>query len=121
MRRPIVFVVVAVAAATAAALFTHAGAAGDTTRFRTPDAGAACKLESARLVCSSLGSSGSVALRARGAPSVVRRLPWWDASEPVLDRWRHGSISCVLSGTEIRCRNGVTSISVDAAGFSVAL
>jgi hypothetical protein len=61
----------------------------------------------------------SVALHSR-ATAVVKRLPWWDASTPVLRRFRHGSISCRLSGSAIVCRNGNTAIRVAADGFAVA-
>jgi hypothetical protein len=116
-----VFLLVALAAIVAAALFARAGSAGDVTRFRTPDAGAACKLEGAALVCQSLGSEGSLALRGTGPPRVVRRLPWWDASTPVLKRWRHGGVVCTLKRKSIVCRNGETAISVSKDGFAVAI
>ena len=118
MRRPVVLLV-AVLAAVSAALIARAGAATSSPQFRTPDAGAACKLERAALICSSLGSTGAVALHARGS-SVVNRLPWWDASTPVLHRFRHGSISCRLSGAAILCRNGSETIRVATDGFAVA-
>jgi len=119
----ILLTVAAVAGITAAAILAHAGAAGDTGRlgFRTPDAGAACRVEAARLVCASLGSSDAVALRAKGSPSLVNRLPWWDASTPVLTRWHRGRITCTLRGTAIRCRNGDAAFAVDRAGFFVRL
>jgi hypothetical protein len=120
MPRPLVLVI-ALAAIAGAALFARAGAAGDVTRFRTPDAGAACKLEGAALVCQSLGSEGSLALRATGQPKVVRRLPWWDASTPVLKRWHHSGIVCALKQKSIVCRNGETAISVSKQGFAVAI
>jgi len=113
--------VVAFSVTFALALFARAGAAGDASHFRTPDAGAACRLERATLVCSSLGSAGSIALGGRGAPSVVRELPWWDASTPVLHDWRHGVISCSLGGSAILCHNHGSAIRVDRAGFAVAL
>jgi len=119
VRRPLV-IVIALAATVAAALFARAGAAGDVTRFRTPDAGAACKLEAQALVCQSLGSEGSLALRGAGQPTVVRRLPWWDASTPALKRWHHGGIACTLKSRSIVCRNRDTTISVSRAGFAVA-
>jgi hypothetical protein len=119
MRRPLVLLVALVAAALAAALITRAGAATTSPAFRTPDAAAACRLERGTLVCSSLGSVGSVALRPRGT-ALVRRLPWWDASTPVLRRFRHGSISCALSGAAIVCRHGVAAVRVAADGFAVA-
>ena len=108
-----------VSTAVAAALFARAGAAGDVTSFRTSDASAACRLEARRLVCSSLGSTGSVALRSMGAPTVVERLPWWDASTPVLHSWRHGRLECTLRGRAILCRNRPDRIRIDGAGFSV--
>ena len=119
MRRPILLLVALLAAAVAAALIARTGAATTPPQFRTPDAGAACKLERASLICSSLGSTGSVALHARGS-SVVHRLPWWDASTPVLHRFRHGSISCRLSGAAILCRNGSETIRVATDGFAAA-
>lgn len=119
MRRPLVLLVALAAAALGAALIARAGSATSSPRFRTPDAAAACKLEGATLVCSSLGSAGSVALRGRGT-AVVSRLPWWDASTPVLQRFRHGSISCRLSRLAIVCRNGDDAIRVAADGFAVA-
>ena len=120
MRRlPAIVLATLVAAAAAAALLAHAGAAGQVTSFRTPDASAACKLEGSRLVCSSLGSSGSIALRVMGAPRVVERLPWWDASTPVLRSWRHGRLACTLRGTAILCRNGPDRIRIERTGFSV--
>jgi hypothetical protein len=119
MRRPVVLLVAVLAAVLVAALIAHAGAATTPPQFRTPDAGAACKLERAALICSSLGSTGSVALHARGS-SVVDRLPWWDASTPVLHRFRHGAISCRLSGAAILCRNGNQTIRVATDGFAVA-
>ena len=83
--------------------------------------GVGAGLERATLVCSSLGSAGSIALGGRGAPSVVRELPWWDASTPVLHDWRHGVISCSLGGSAILCHNHGSAIRVDRAGFAVAL
>jgi hypothetical protein len=119
MRRPLVLVVALVAAALGAALIARAGAATTSPAFRTPDAAAACKLERSTVVCSSLGSVGSVALRPRGT-AVVERLPWWDGSTPVLRRFRHGSTTCALSGSAIICRNGVSAVRVAADGFAVA-
>ena len=119
MRLPLVLIVCLLAAAFGAALIAHAGAATTSPQFRTPDAAAACRLERGTLVCSSLGSIGSVALHSR-ATAVVKRLPWWDASTPVLRRFRHGSISCRLSGSAIVCRNGNAAIRVAADGFAVA-
>jgi hypothetical protein len=102
-----------------AALIANAGSDGGTA-FRTPDAGAACRLAGPSLVCSSLGSPGSVALREANHAHVVSRLPWWDASTPVLHSWHRGAISCRLAGNAILCRNPATAIRVDAAGFAVA-
>jgi hypothetical protein len=119
MRRLPVLLVAVFAAALAAALIARAGSPGGTT-FRTPDAGAACRLAGPSLVCSSLGSRGSVELRGKGGALVVDRLPWWDASTRVLDRFHHGAISCRLVGSAILCRNGRTAIRVDADGFAVA-
>jgi hypothetical protein len=120
MRRlPVIVLATLVATAAVAALLARAGAAGQTTTFRTPDASAACKLEGHRLVCSSLGSSGSIALRVMGAPRALERLPWWDASTPVLTSWRHGRLACTLRGAAILCRNGPDRIRIDRAGFSV--
>lgn len=120
MRRLPVFVIVVLAAAFAAALIARAGAAAGGTSFRTPDAGAACRVSGTAVVCSSLGSSGSVALHAVAGAKVVDALPWWDASTPVLRRWHRGAISCRLAGSAILCRNGTTALRVTAAGFAVA-
>jgi hypothetical protein len=119
MRWLSVLLVSALAAALASVLIARAGAAGGSA-FRTPDAGAACRLAGPALVCSSLGSPGSVALRGRGSARVVNELPWWDASTPVLRRWRQGAVSCRLAGVAILCRNGSTAIRVTASGFAVA-
>jgi hypothetical protein len=118
LRLPVLLLAV-LAVALAAALIARAGSA-DVTTFRTPDAGAACRLTGHSLVCSSLASSGSVELRGRGGASIVDRLPWWDASTPVLRRWHHGMISCRLAGGAILCRNTRTAIRVTAEGFAVA-
>ena len=56
----------------------------------------------------------------RGGATVVDRLPWWDASTPVLHRWSHGTLECTLTGATILCRNGDTAISVAVDGFAVA-
>ena len=119
MRRLPVILVTALAVALGATLIARAGAAGATT-FRTPDAGAACMVAGPSLVCSALGSPGSVELRGKGGAHVVSRLPWWDASTPVLHSWHHGTISCRLAGNAVLCRNGSTAIRVTADGFSVA-
>ena len=120
MRRLPVLVLAVLAAAFAAALIAHAGSAAGGTTFRTPDAGAACRLAGPSLVCSSLGSPGSVELRGKGGAQVVSRLPWWDASTPVLHSWKRGTISCRLAGSALVCRNTLTAIRVTAHGFAVA-
>lgn len=120
MRRLSVLLLAVLAAAFAAALIAHAGSAAGGTTFRTPDAGAACRLAGPSLVCSSLGSPGSVELRGKGGAQVVSRLPWWDASTPVLHRWKRGTISCRLVGSSLLCRNKSTAIRVTAHGFAVA-
>jgi hypothetical protein len=119
MRRLPVLLAVVLAAALTAALIAHAGSTA-TTAFRTPDAGAACTVAGLSLVCSSLGTPGSVELRGKGHAQIVRRLPWWDASTPVLTTWHRGAISCRLAGTALLCRNGTTAIRVNADGFAVA-
>jgi hypothetical protein len=119
MRRLPVLLAATLAVALGAALIARAGGSSGTA-FRTPDAGAACTLAGASLVCSSLGSPGSVELRGRGGAQVVSRLPWWDASTPVLHRWHRGAISCRLAGNVILCSKGPTAIRVSATGFSVA-
>jgi hypothetical protein len=119
MRRLPVLLAATLAVALGAALIARAGGSGSGA-FRTPDAGAACTVAGASLVCSSLGSPGSVELRGRDGAQVVSRLPWWDASTPVLHSWHRGAISCRLAGNAILCRNGSTAIRVSAAGFSVA-
>jgi hypothetical protein len=107
-------------AAIAAALIVHAGSASAPPAFRTPDAGAACRAEGTAIVCSSLASRESVRLHGRGSAELVRRLPWWDASTPVLHRWSHGAVSCKLVSGAVICRNGQTAIRVAAEGFAVA-
>ena len=119
MRRLLALPVAVLAAALAATLIARAGAA-TSTRFRTPDAGAACRVEGAALTCSSLGSAGSISLRQRGAARVTRELPWWDAGTPVLHRFRRGALDCTLKSGAILCRNRSTAIRVDADGFAVA-
>jgi hypothetical protein len=119
MHRLPVLLVVVLAAALAAALIARADPAGSSA-FRTNDAGAACKVTGVSLVCSSLGSSGSVELRRSGGAQVVNRLPWWDASTPVLRNWHRGAISCRLAGSAILCRSGSTALRVTATGFAVA-
>jgi hypothetical protein len=119
MRRLLALLVAVLAAALAATLIARANAA-TSTRFRTPDAGAACRIEGAALSCSSLGSAGSVVLRAQGGAGIAHELPWWDASTPVLHQFRHGTLTCNLTSGAILCRNGTTAIRVDGAGFAVA-
>lgn len=86
--------------------------------FRTPDAGAACRAEETAVVCSTLASPASVRL-GRSA-TVVRRLPWWDASTPVRRHWQRGPLSCNLLGQALLCGNGHTTIRFTARGFAVA-
>lgn len=119
MRRLFVLLVAVLAVTLAAALYARAGAATPSTGFRTPDAGAACRLEGAALVCSSLASPGSVKLRAHRPPVVVHELPWWDAHTPVLHTFRHDAISCRLAGTVILCRSAGAAVRVTRSGFAV--
>jgi hypothetical protein len=107
-------------AAIAAALIAHAGHASAPAAFRTPDAGAACRAQGTAIVCSTLASPQSVRLRDRGGVQLVRRLPWWDGSTPVLHRWSRGALSCTLVHGAVICRNGGTAIRVAADGLSVA-
>jgi hypothetical protein len=120
VRRLIVLSLAVLTAALAAALHARAGAAGSPTQFRTPDAGAACRLDRAALICSSLGTPASVALRAHGAPTVVRDLPWWDASTRVVHSFHHGGISCRLAGAAFLCRGAGVAVRVSRRGFAVA-
>jgi hypothetical protein len=108
------------AAALVAVLIAHPGKASSPAAFRTPDAGAACRLEGAAVVCSTLASPQSVRLRARGDAELVRRLPWWDASTPVRRSWHRGTVSCRLAGGALVCGNGKTAIRAAADGFAVA-
>jgi hypothetical protein len=119
MRRFAVAAAVLAAAALGAALVARAGG-GAVTSFRTPDAGAACRLQAGALVCSSLGSPGSVALRPRTGAEVVARLPWWDASTPVVRHWSHDGIACRLAGDALLCTANGTAVRVSGAGFAVA-
>jgi hypothetical protein len=119
MRRLPLLLIALCAAALAAALIAHAGSSRASS-FRTPDAGAACKVAGSGLVCSALGSPGSVDLHGKRGAQVVDRLPWWDASTPVLDSWHRDAISCRLAGNAILCRNGSSAIRVTVAGFAVA-
>jgi len=121
VRRLLVLFAAVLSVALAAALHARAGAATSPTRFRTPDAGAACRLEGAALVCSSLGSAGSVALHSHRAPTVVRELPWWDAATPVLHTFRRAGIACRLTGAAILCRGTGTAVRADRAGFAVTV
>jgi hypothetical protein len=120
MRRLLVVLAVMLATAFVAALIARAGSAGSPAAFRTPDAGAACRVEGPALVCSSLGSSGSVALRSVGSARIIRRLPWWDASTPVLHHWQRGAVACRLVDAAILCRAHGTTIRAAADGFAVA-
>jgi hypothetical protein len=120
MRRLPVLLLALLAIALCGALIAHASSTAPAS-FRTPDAAAACRLERQALVCSSLGAASSIALRPHGGAVVVDRLPWWDASTPVLHHWRHGTISCTLAGGAILCRNGKSAaIRFAASGFAVA-
>jgi hypothetical protein len=119
VRRLLALCVAVLVAALTAALHARPGAATSSTRFRTPDAGAACRVEGAALTCSSLGSAGSVALR-HGRASVVTRPIWWDAATPVLKSWRRGSIACRLDGRAILCTSAHVAVRVDGDGFAVA-
>ena len=112
--------VAVLSAALAAALIARASAATSPTRFRTPDAGAACVLEKAALVCSTLGTPGSVALHPLGAPTIVNRLPWWDASTPVLRSFHRAGFTCRLAGAAILCRGAGAAVRVTRDGFAVA-
>jgi hypothetical protein len=107
-----------VAALLGSALIAHAGANAP-DGFRTPDAGAACRVAGPALVCSSLGSTGSVALRRDGRLRVVRTLPWWDASTPKVERWKRDGISCQVLGSAILCRAGSAAVRVTGDGFAV--
>ena len=121
MRRVAFILVAVLAAGLTAALIAHAGAAAPAGQFRTPDAGAACRVSGPTVVCSTLASPGAVALHAHGSPTVVSSLPWWDASTPVLRRpFQHGAITCRLWGAAIVCNPRTTAVRVDGDGFSVA-
>jgi hypothetical protein len=111
---------VIVLAVLGAALIARAGSASSPAAFRTPDAGAACRAEGAAIVCSTLASTQSVRLRNHGSVQLVRRLPWWDASTPVLHTWHHGQVSCRLASGAAICRNGAAAIRAAASGFAVA-
>jgi hypothetical protein len=119
VRRLLVLLAAVLTATLAAALIARSSAASARTQFRTPDAAAACRLEAAALVCSSLGSAGSVALSPHGARIVSRQL-WWDAATPVLHSFRHGSITCRSAGAAILCRGAGAAVRVDHTGFAVA-
>lgn len=120
MRRFLLLAILATALLISA-LFARAGSAGEARSFRTPDAGAACKVAGPAVVCSSLASPASLTLHGRGAPTVSRGLPWWDASTPVLKSFRRGAISCHLAGNTILCRNADGAISLTRDEFAVAL
>jgi hypothetical protein len=120
MRRTVLLLVVLLTAALAAGLIARAGASTPTTQFRSPDAGAACKLERAALTCATLGSPVSVVLHPSGPPTNVNELPWWDASTPVLHTWHRSTISCRLAGSAILCRTNRGAIQITAAGFAAA-
>lgn len=119
MRRLLVLLVAVLSVALATALHARTSAATASTSFRTPDAGAACRFEGTALHCSSLGSPGSVALSSHGAPTIVRELPWWDASTPVLHTFHRAGITCRLAGAAILCRGAGAAVRVTGAGFAV--
>ena len=58
--------------------------------------------------------------RAHGAPTVVRDLPWWDASTRVVHSFHHGGISCRLAGAAFLCRGASVAVRVSRRGFAVA-
>ena len=118
MRLRLALVALLVTAVVGGGLIARAGSSGPTA-FRTPGAGAACRHAGAALVCSSLGSTGSVALGEAAGARMVTTLPWWDASTPVVHRWRSGRIACRLRGEAIVCQNGTAAIRVDASGFAI--
>jgi hypothetical protein len=120
MRRLFLLLTAVLTVSFGVALIARAGAAKAETEFRTPDAGAACRLEEGALVCSSLESAGSVRLGANSTPVGTRELPWWDASTPVLHCFRHGAISCRLHGATILCSNAHGAILVTRDGFAAA-
>ncbi len=107
-------------AAVVAALIAHASHASAPAAFRTPDASAACRAEGPAIVCSTLASEQSVRLRGEGGAELVKRLPWWDASTPVLRRWSHGTLSCKLVSGAVICRNGKSAVRIAGDGFAVA-
>jgi hypothetical protein len=119
MRR-VSIVVGLVAVAACCAAFAHGSA--EVTSFRLPDAGAACRLAGERLVCANLQVRAGLSLPQRGTPHPVPAQVWWDASTPVLERWKHGSLTCRAACASILCRNASgASISLDAAHIAVAL
>src|SRR3954469_4429362 len=120
MRRRFLLIASVLTVSLGVALIARAGSTGAGTQFRTPDAGAACRLTASALECSSLSSAQSVVLPATGRPVGASELPWWDASTPVLHRWRHGTISCRLDGATIICRNGRAAVLAAGDGFAVA-
>lgn len=120
MRRVAFIVLAVLAASLTAALIAHAGAAAPSGQFRTPDAGAACRVTGATVTCSTLASPGAVVLHPHGSPTVVSSLPWWDASTPVLHHFQHGAITCRLWNAAIVCNTRTTAVRVDGDGFSVA-
>jgi hypothetical protein len=120
VRRLLALCAAVLAAALTAALHARPGTATSSTQFRTPDAGAACRVEGAALACSSLASTGSVALRRHAPAAVVTRPIWWDASTPVLETWEHAGIACRLDGGAIFCASGRVAVRVGRDGFAVA-
>ena len=118
MRRLAIGLTLAVVAASTAA-FAYGG--GHPGSFRLDDASAACRVESNRLVCASLGLRSGVALAGRGAPHAASGRVWWDASTPVLHEWTRDSIRCSERLGAIECRNadGAT-VTVDGARIDVS-
>jgi hypothetical protein len=109
-----------IALAACCAAFARGGS--QVTAFRLPDAGAACRLTSDRLVCTNLQVRAGLALPARGTPRAVPAHVWWDASTPVLTPWTNGALTCRAATGSILCRNASgASISIDAGHIAVAL
>jgi hypothetical protein len=119
MRR-VAIVVESIILAASCAAFTLGGS--QTTAFRLPDAGAACRLNGERLVCANLNVRAGLSLPARGVPKAVPARVWWDASTPVLKRWSHGTLTCRAATGSILCRNASgASISIDGSHLAVAV
>lgn len=118
-RAALVLVLILVAALSAA--FAWEGSPAP-TGFRLADASAACRLQGEQLVCANLRVRSGLVLPGRGTPHAVGARVWWDASTPVLRRWKHGALNCDADGGAILCRNASgASISVGPARIAVAL